>query len=243
MKTVMLNSPKNYLNDTRKELLNYDSDSIINFSKDVLYLIILLRQQDSNMLASKIDVLAVKQIEHLVNMLRDSNYSEEEINKAKYLICAAVDEAYAEFCRGSEQYSEYKSLISSYYNEAFGGDNFFKIVEDLHADVFRNLSLIKLSYILLSLGFRGKYGIKENGAANLHEIRIQLKSAIEQVEPKLFVNKQHKKTFIRFDYKFFKLNFVLCTIFISIILAYAYFFTELQYHKTILYESIKKYYL
>ena len=230
-----------------KKTTKYESDNsyiLIENLKDILYLISLLRQRINGLKIKKINELIINEIDFFSSTFTKSNsMNKEEINKAKYLICAAFDEAYAYFCEEFDKDARYVTLISHYYNEEFGGDNFFKLLEDLYIDPIKNLHMLRLSYLLLSLGFEGKYAIKENGVVILEEIRIKLQSEILKAESQLSIKKNTNRIFKLEKYKFFKPKLFFSAMFILIFVLYLFCFIRLHDDKLQLQELIKKYYL
>ena len=223
---------------------NSHSYILIENAKDVLYLISLLRQRINSLRFKKINECIISELDLFSNsLLQNSNINEEAINKAKYLICAAFDEAYASFCEKFNKDTRYTTLISHYYNEEFGGDNFFKILEDLYVDPVRNLPILRLTYLLLSLGFEGKYAIKENGVIILEEIRVKLQSEILKAASQLPIKRNSNKILKIKKYKFFKPKLYFSVVFILIFILYLFCLVNLHDDKLELRELIKKYYL
>ena len=76
---------------------------------------------------------------------------------AKYCLCAAIDEVIMSTPWGRESSWDEMSLLSYFYKETFGGERFFIILQNLLKDPRANISLLQFLYVLLILGFEGKY--------------------------------------------------------------------------------------
>ncbi|WP_260261407.1 type IVB secretion system protein IcmH/DotU [Vibrio intestinalis] len=88
----------------------------------------------------------------------------------RYCLCAAIDEAICRQEWGANSQWSQNSLLSEFHNETSGGDKFFVILERLKADPRKYRYVIEFLYLLLQLGFQGKYGREERGNDKLSEI-------------------------------------------------------------------------
>ncbi|WP_299014990.1 type IVB secretion system protein IcmH/DotU [uncultured Photobacterium sp.] len=101
--------------------------------------------------------------------------NEMEVDRAsilviRYCLCAAMDEAVCRQEWGANSYWSQNSLLSEFHNETSGGDKFFVILDRLKADPRKYRHVIEFIYLLLQLGFKGKYGREERGNERLAEI-------------------------------------------------------------------------
>ncbi len=101
--------------------------------------------------------------------------NEMEVDRAsilviRYCLCAALDEAVCRQEWGSNSHWSQNSLLSEFHNETSGGDKFFIILERLKADPKKYRNIIEFLYLLLQLGFQGKYGREERGNEKLADI-------------------------------------------------------------------------
>lgn len=88
----------------------------------------------------------------------------------RYCLCAAMDEAVCRQEWGANSHWSQSSLLSEFHNETSGGDKFFVILTRLQADPKKYRHVIEFLYLLLQLGFKGKYGRAERGSENLTDI-------------------------------------------------------------------------
>ncbi|WP_025536145.1 type IVB secretion system protein IcmH/DotU [Vibrio parahaemolyticus] len=101
--------------------------------------------------------------------------NEMELDRAsilviRYCLCAAIDESVCRQEWGANSHWSQNSLLSEFHNETSGGDKFFVILERLKADPRKYRHVIEFLYLLLQLGFQGKYGREERGNEKLAEI-------------------------------------------------------------------------
>lgn len=156
---------------------NQPEVNIILAASELLYLISILRQKVITNAEDYNYHSTLEKINSFKRVLSSKNLSTEQITQAKYLICAALDEANAE---NNSQFDDYqpqidtKGFVDYFYNEKLGGEFFFNIVNNLSNSKHKNFNLIRFTYVLLKLGFKGKYGIMDNGAPILQSIENQL---------------------------------------------------------------------
>jgi type VI secretion system protein ImpK len=110
---------------------------------------------------------------------RSRGIPSDSIMLARYLLCSVIDEAILSTPWGSGGEWAEQTLLSTFHNESQGGDRFFKILDDLLSSPQVNLDLLELIYICLSLGFRGRYLILDNGEYALENLRSNL---FEQIQ-------------------------------------------------------------
>ncbi|OED39508.1 hypothetical protein AB833_15175 [Chromatiales bacterium (ex Bugula neritina AB1)] len=95
----------------------------------------------------------------------------KELTIASYVLCTALDEAALNTPWGHKSDWAKNSLLSSFHREVRGGERFFEILKRLGAEPEKNLNLLELMYVCLSLGYEGTYKITKNGQATLQKIR------------------------------------------------------------------------
>ncbi|MUJ39058.1 type IVB secretion system protein IcmH/DotU [Aliivibrio fischeri] len=103
-------------------------------------------------------------------MLNEMEVDRASILVIRYCLCAAMDESVCRQEWGANSNWSQNSLLSEFHNETSGGDKFFVILDRLKADPRKYRHVIEFLYLLLQLGFKGKYGRAERGAESLTEI-------------------------------------------------------------------------
>jgi len=110
----------------------------------------------------------------LLNEFRDqierAGYDRDIVRQAHYAMCAFVDEIVLSTPWGSESRWQEHSLLSAFHRQTWGGEEFFNIIEKNQVDAARNLDLLELLYVLLTLGFEGAYATRPNGRDKLERI-------------------------------------------------------------------------
>ncbi len=125
----------------------------------------------------------------LLNEFRDrierAGYDRDIVRQAHYAMCAFVDEIVLSTPWGGESRWQEHSLLSAFHRQTWGGEEFFNIIEKNQVDAARNLALLELLYVLLTLGFEGTYATRPNGRDKLEHITDGLYETIRNQRAEL----------------------------------------------------------
>ncbi|WLG95721.1 type IVB secretion system protein IcmH/DotU [Pseudomonas sp. FP198] len=154
---------------------------LVTAASGLLSQVVLLRQGrdrgDLNMLKQEL-ALDLKDFEaHALRL----NVVESQLIAARYVLCTVLDEAVVAAPGGQGSNWSQISLLSSFHNETFGGEKVFQLLDRLSKDPVKHLHMLELSYLCLSLGFEGKYGMHARGGFELEGVRDALYRAIRHV--------------------------------------------------------------
>jgi len=116
-------------------------------------------------------VSAIRQFEELA---KTKNLKPEIVLSARYILCASLDEAVLNTPWGAESGWTQRTLLSIFHNETNGGEKFFALLDRMKVYPAENLEILELMYILLSLGFEGKYRVVSRGRDKVEQIRDEL---------------------------------------------------------------------
>lgn len=101
--------------------------------------------------------------------------SEAQVSAAQYLLCTALDESViTSGIPGAQGEWQHKSLLSTFHRDTWGGEVFFDVLARTMEQPASRLYLLELIYLLLSLGFEGKYKLQEKGILQIESLRDQL---------------------------------------------------------------------
>jgi len=98
-----------------------------------------------------------------------------------YCLCAYVDEAIMASPWGAYSIWAERSMLSIYHDETWGGEKFFTILSRMLLEPDKYQDMLELGYYCLSLGFRGKYGMQFDGAAQLQAIMRKLHDTLRNL--------------------------------------------------------------
>lgn len=111
----------------------------------------------------------------------------DAIQAAKYCLCTFVDELAVRAGWADETWSK-NSLLVSFYDETWGGERFFEIIQNLKQDSDRNINLLEFMYLCLQFGYKGKYQVLNNGELEIDKIKRDLLALIHSKRPDQTVN-------------------------------------------------------
>jgi type VI secretion system protein ImpK len=104
----------------------------------------------------------------------------ERVLAARYVLCTVLDEAAAGTPWGGGGQWGRQSLLTTFHNEAGGGEKVFQLMAKLAQDPAANRDLLELIYAALSVGFEGRYRIEQGGAAQLEAVRERLAQIVRK---------------------------------------------------------------
>jgi type VI secretion system protein ImpK len=122
----------------------------------------------------------VSEIREFESRAKEQGIKPEIVLAARYALCVALDEAVLNTPWGSESAWPQRTLLSVFHNETAGGEKFFLLLERMKEQPAENLHVLELMYILLSLGFEGKYRVIHRGRDIIEQLRDELFSTIRR---------------------------------------------------------------
>lgn len=115
-----------------------------------------------------------QEIQQFEASARTKGEAPDVILGARYVLCTAVDETVLNTPWGGQSVWATQTLLGTFHNETWGGEKFFQLLDRLLQEPARNLHLLELMYLCLSLGFQGKFRVQDRGAAMLEGIQENL---------------------------------------------------------------------
>lgn len=103
-----------------------------------------------------------------------SGVAPETVFTARYILCTTVDEFVLSTPWGASSIWRNQSLLRLFHQETGGGEKFFLLLNKLEQDPARNIDLLELLYVCLSLGFQGRYRVEQDGSSKLETTRESL---------------------------------------------------------------------
>jgi len=106
--------------------------------------------------------------------LKNQGFAKESIITARYIICAYLDEMVMSTPWGGQSLWATRNLLMTFHKNNQGGAQFFEIIKLLNQSPAMNIDLIELCYLVLELGFQGRYRINDTGEIELSSIKDNL---------------------------------------------------------------------
>ena len=120
----------------------------------------------------------VGQIRAFEQQARDSGVPLEQLRPAHYAICAALDDVVLNTPWGSSGRWSERSLVSTFHQEVRSGERFFDLLRQMSDNPGKFLSVIKLMYLCMSLGFIGQYRLSRRGGGEIDRVREETYAVI-----------------------------------------------------------------
>ena len=111
---------------------------------------------------------------------RSQGLPNEQVVAGRYILCTLLDESAASTPWGGSGVWAGNSLLVQFHNESWGGEKIFQLMSKLAENVDANRNLLELLYIVLGLGFQGRYRVIDNGEAQLDSVRQRLAQMLGQ---------------------------------------------------------------
>lgn len=101
-----------------------------------------------------------------------------QVRSARYVLCAAIDEAVMTAPWGQGGDWSTNSLLNRFHGETWGGENVFAILERAKGEPAAQLPLLRLIEHVLLLGFEGMHRVREDGRERLDALREELRHLV-----------------------------------------------------------------
>jgi len=104
----------------------------------------------------------------------------EQVVAGRYILCTFLDECAASTPWGGAGAWSAQSLLVQFHNETWGGEKVYQLMSKLAENVDANRNLLELLYMVLALGFEGRYRVLDNGRVQLDSVRERLVQMLRQ---------------------------------------------------------------
>jgi len=122
---------------------------------------------------------ALDEIRRFEERARAVGVRNEIVLAARYVLCAGLDEAVLSTPSGAQSEWAQHPLLVALHREAWGGEKFFEMLDRIVVDPARHIDLIELQYLILALGFTGKYQMMDRGHEQLADLQHNLHRTIQ----------------------------------------------------------------
>ena len=171
----------NNQNNTANNAVNV-YNPLIEAAKPVLILANSMQQTTSQLSTDSL----INKFSLLINNFEENSEKNgakyDAIQAAKYCLCTFVDELAVRAGWADETWSK-NSLLVSFYDETWGGERFFEIIQNLKQDSDKNIDLLEFMYLCLQFGYKGKYQVLNNGELEIDKIKRDLLALIHSKRP------------------------------------------------------------
>lgn len=158
----------------RKEYNN----TLLTTGHALLALSIQLRKTTECEDAAALRTRVLDEINLFTKQIEQSNIPVKTLQAARYCLCALIDETVLSTQWGPNSAWTEDTLLGMLYQETTGGERFFAILDEMLKEPEKNIDILELLYMCLTVGFEGKFHLQ--GKEVLETKRHQLFEAISQ---------------------------------------------------------------
>lgn len=136
---------------------NKTTNHLITAAMPLLLLIIKLKATKTHKNPNELRQQIINEIHQFEIKANNAGHPTRIVLAARYCICTALDETVLCTAWGNQSDWAQHTLLSSIQKETWGGERFFIILNKMTEAPKENLAILELLYLLLSLGYEGKY--------------------------------------------------------------------------------------
>lgn len=178
--TVSIGLPVDYQTEAYRGLV-FDDNPLISTAVPLFALIAPLRSMATHASIPELHKQIMDKIRGFESDAVRRGASPEHARIASYALCSLLDEAVLATPWGAHSFWVHQSLLVKFHGDAWGGEKFFEFLDKLVVQPGTHLHLIEFFWLALNLGFKGKYGVINQGANSLEEKRLELYQLIQRV--------------------------------------------------------------
>ena len=150
---------------------------LLRAANPLLELALPLRQLPTHPNVEELRTQMMQMVRTFETQGRASGYDDEKLGASRYCLCTFLDEAVSSTPWGAGLWAS-RSLLITFHNEGSGGERFFVILQRLAQNPAANVDVLELLYVILGLGFEGRYRLIDGGRTQLDTIRERLEQMI-----------------------------------------------------------------
>ena len=119
-------------------------------------------------------------------LLSEQGVENTHIMIVRYMLATFVDDTLSHMPWQNNVSWADSSLLHYYYQETYGGEKFFQLLEQFIKEPSKYIQHIELAYICISMGYKGKYALDKSsrGEVELERIRNELYTYIRSFTSK-----------------------------------------------------------
>jgi type VI secretion system protein ImpK len=164
--------------DATIELPNVGATPLVAAAQPLLQLMARLRNTVSQPDPGELRERAVAAMRRFEQEARAAEVPMDQLRPAHYALCAGLDDVVLNTPWGSQGGWANRSLISTFHQEVQSGERFFSLLQKLQQSPGTSLPVLELMYLVLALGFQGRYRLSPRGPAEIDRVREELHAII-----------------------------------------------------------------
>jgi type VI secretion system protein ImpK len=162
------------LPDSVRAYLGVGLNPLVQAASPLLLLIGQLRSTTSSMDVAGLRRHALEEVRRFEDQARGSGVRNEIVLAARYALCAGLDEAVLSTPWGAQSEWAQHPMLVALHREAWGGEKFFEMLDRISVNPAQHIDLMELQYMVIALGFTGKYQMLDRGHEQLADLQQAL---------------------------------------------------------------------
>lgn len=147
------------------------------------YEIHLVERGESNLNSTRLREKIINKMDDHMKALAELGYENTHIMIVRYILATFIDELLgAVQWKGADGWLHQHSILGHYYQETYGGEKFFQLLNQFAKEPIKYMQHLKLMYVCLSLGYRGKYARLQNDNGQVEKVRQELYAHIKNYD-------------------------------------------------------------
>ena len=145
------------------QIRNTSGNLILDAATPLIGLAIRLRHMEACDDIDELHRRVHNDIEAFDTELRNRGYDAPSVIAARYCLCSFIDESMMSTPWGADSFWPERTMLSIFHNQAWGGEQFFGVLERVLDQSSRYQDLLEFLYICVGMGFEGKFHVMHNG--------------------------------------------------------------------------------
>ncbi len=170
----------------------FSKNPLVSAAATLLSLVSQIRSLEGNIDVGMMHQQVIQLVHKFTQSLERKDIDQQLAGKSRYVLCSLIDETVLNTPWGEHSIWSQKSLLSVFHHETYGGEKFYRIVDDALNASRKDYQLLELLYLCLSLGFMGKYRIDPQGLVKCEKVRSDvyhvLHNGLDNYKNELSVN-------------------------------------------------------
>lgn len=164
-----------------RALIGIGLNPLVRAATPLLLMSAQIREAMASVDAAGLRRTALDEIHQFEEQARAARVANEVVLAARYVLCAALDEAVLSTPWGNQSEWAQHPLLVALHREAWGGEKFFDMLDRTSKDPSKFIDLMELQYLALAFGFAGKYQVQERGQEKLLDVQQSLYRRIREL--------------------------------------------------------------
>jgi type VI secretion system protein ImpK len=165
---------------TLAALTGHGQNPLLSAAAPLLALVTRLRDLTTHRDVESLRERVIAELRRFETTAIQAGVTTDQVRVGRYALCATVDDVVLNTPWGGQSVWAAKSMVTTIHKEAWGGERFFDLLEQMQAETKRYLAELELFYACLSLGFEGRYRVSPRGHSELARLRDGLYRALRR---------------------------------------------------------------